>query len=119
MMVLTIVLIKMSTEAVMVTRLCDVLILVCIGGAGGYVLMNVFWLYIMKAMDLLEKIKEMTRNKEILRETLVQLNEFHQELASSNTENANLRKRRFGISLNLPARYIQALISLFFLNFNS
>jgi Tfp pilus assembly protein PilO len=106
MMVLTMVLIKMSFESVILSWFCDVVILLCMVGAGGYVLVNVFWLYIMKGMDILEKIKELKKNKEILRETLAQLNEFHQNLASSKTQNANFQKRRLGISLNLPARYI-------------
>ena len=106
MVVLTIVLLKVTTDSNVFDNFCSVAILITLIGADGYILVNVFWLYIIKVHEVIKKLKEKLRDKEILKKTLELLKIHH----SSNNQAGRSQdiiasKRRFGMSLNLSKRY--------------
>ena len=88
MMVLTMVLLRMSALPEWVNKFCDVMIMMSIITTGGYLLINVLWLYIMTAWELIKKLKhlkenrkmaarEMIRNAQILEDALKKLETLH------------------------------------------
>lgn len=77
MIVLTMIFIRMSTDSDLIRKLCQVLIIVSIAGAGGYVRLNVFWLYVRELGRVLEKIIENKRNRRPWREIFNSLRNYH------------------------------------------
>ena len=64
MVVLTMVFVRMNTEAFWLSKFCDVIIMMSIVATGGYMLINVFWLYIMKVWELVKKFKDRKKKPE-------------------------------------------------------
>lgn len=94
MVVLTVEFVRMSVELEWIKKLCEVVVFISIASAGGYVVINVFWLYIMQAWGMFNKFVEKPRN---LKEIMTHLANYHE------TERNNQQKEHAWSNKGYPA----------------
>ena len=68
MVVLTMVLLRVSSQPEWVNKICDGIIMISVMGAGGYLLINIFWLYVLKVVVAVKKISQRLKNKRTLKD---------------------------------------------------
>ena len=105
MMILTLAMLEASVGSNMFANFCNVAIMACLIGAGGYMLVHIFWLYIIQVWQVIKKFKQQLKDKKVLRATLEALRVYHKVNPLVENPNPLASKRRFGICLDLPKRY--------------
>lgn len=97
---LTLAFIGLTVDLIAIQMVCEVLIGVTIGLAGGYILLNMLWLCLLKIDQLLKKLRERKKQKEIVKETLTFLKVYHQ----THPKHVDKFHRRGAMIVNMPER---------------
>lgn len=100
MTILTIAFVRFSTYHSGIKYACSILIVITISIAGLYILLNVFWLFLLKFRGWVDKKKEKRKQNLVLLETLAKLKDYHNQ----NPSRIDNHHRRGAICVELPER---------------
>ena len=110
MTMLTLILFSGSNDFEVLKKICSIFIVLVLGLAGGYVLINIFWLYLLKVISIFDQLKKSKIEKELLAQTLQGIEKHHR---SNSSLQRPIKERRNAMSIDLPSKSHILIVIIF------